>query len=132
TLAQGDSGVGVKNGINAFGTKNFLGVFAPPFAVVNDVSLLSTLAPRDLRAGFAEAVKVALLRDPPFFAWLRENAGRLRTGQLDVVEQLVRRSAALHLAHIVTGGDPFETGHSRPLDFGHWAAHKLEALTHGA
>ena len=60
TLSQADSGVGVKNGINAFGKKNFIGTFAPPFAVINDFNLLATLEPRDKRAGYVEAVKVAL------------------------------------------------------------------------
>src|SRR5207237_10524180 len=67
TLSQCDSGVGVKNGINAFGKKNFVGTFAPPFAVVNDFELLSTLPPRNKRAGFAEAVNVACVRDKTFF-----------------------------------------------------------------
>ena len=69
-LGQNDSGVGVKNGINAFGAKNFLGAFAAPFAVIDDVGFLATLGPRDRAAGMAEAVKVALVRDPDFFAWL--------------------------------------------------------------
>src|SRR5690242_11984487 len=67
TLSQDDSGVGVKNGINAFGKKNFIGTFAPPFAVINDFKLLETLSPRDKRSGFVEAVKVALIRDAEFF-----------------------------------------------------------------
>ncbi|HSY10523.1 MAG TPA: 3-dehydroquinate synthase, partial [Candidatus Dormibacteraeota bacterium] len=58
TLSQADSGVGVKNSINAFGKKNFVGTFAPPFAVINDFNLLATLKPRDKRAGYIEAVKV--------------------------------------------------------------------------
>ncbi|MBI4326825.1 MAG: 3-dehydroquinate synthase, partial [Chloroflexi bacterium] len=62
TLSQDDSGVGVKNGINAFGKKNFIGTFAPPFAVFNDAKLLEPLSPRDKRAGYVEAVKVALIR----------------------------------------------------------------------
>src|SRR5215472_5725150 len=67
TLSQADSGVGVKNGINAFGKKNFIGAFAPAFAVVNDFQLLASLSPRDKRAGYVEAVKVALIRDRKFF-----------------------------------------------------------------
>lgn len=128
-LAQNDSGVGVKNGINAFGKKNFLGSFAPPHAVLNDSCFLTTLARRDLLAGMAEAVKVALIRDAEFFAWLGAQAQALAAGAMNEVEALVRRSAALHLAHIATGGDPFESGSARPLDFGHWAAHKLESMT---
>ncbi len=128
-LAQDDSGVGVKNGVNAFGVKNLVGCFQPPFAVVNDLDFLATLSPRDRRAGMAEAVKVAAIRDAHFFRWLGENSGALRAFAPEAVETLVRRSAALHLRHIAAGGDPFEDGSARPLDFGHWAAHKLESLS---
>lgn len=129
-LAQNDAGVGVKTSVNAFGSKNFLGTFAPPFAVVNDVELLTTLPERDARAGLAEAVKVALIRDASFFEWLEQNADGLRRAELALLEFAVRRCAELHLEHIATGGDPFERGSARPLDYGHWSAHKLETLTH--
>jgi 3-dehydroquinate synthase len=129
TLAQADAGVGVKNAINAFGQKNFIGTFAPPWAVLNDAELLSTLGERDWRAGAAEAVKVALIKDADFFAWLEAQSAALCARDLRAMAQLVRRCAALHLAHIAQGGDPFEQGSSRPLDCGHWAAHKLERLS---
>jgi 3-dehydroquinate synthase len=128
-LAQDDSGVGVKNGVNGCGAKNLVGTFAPPFAVINDARFLETLSPRDKRAGMAEAVKVALIRDPAFFDWLEASAGRLSEFAPPALEELVRRSAELHLRHIATSGDPFETGSARPLDFGHWSAHKLETLS---
>lgn len=128
-LAQGDSGVGVKNGVNALGKKNLLGTFAPPFAVLIDPRFLETLPLRDKIAGMAEAVKVALIRDPALFSWLSERAPALAAGSLAPLAELVRRSAEIHLQHIATGGDPFELGSARPLDFGHWAAHKLESLT---
>lgn len=129
-LGQNDAGVGVKNGVNAFGQKNFLGCFAPPHAVINDVALLRSLPPRELRAGMAEAVKVALIRDAPFFEWLCEKAAEIAGFGEEVLAHLVRRGAELHLDHIQRGGDPFERGSARPLDFGHWSAHKLERLTH--
>jgi 3-dehydroquinate synthase len=129
-LAQADSGVNVKNGVNAFASKNFLGTFAPPFAVLNDRRFLTTLPLRDAIAGMAEAVKVALVRDAAFFGWLEAQAAMLATGDRDAVGSLIERSARLHLAHIAGSGDPFELGSTRPLDFGHWAAHKLEILTH--
>ena len=128
-LAQDDSAVGVKNGINAFGKKNFVGSFAPPHAVLNDFDLLLTLQDRDWRAGISEAMKVALLKDAPFFAWIEHHAGDLDDRSLPAMAHLVHRSAELHLDHIATSGDPFELGSSRPLDFGHWAAHKLEQLS---
>jgi len=129
TLSQDDSGVGVKNGINAFGKKNFIGTFAPPYAVINDAHFLDTLPARDKRAGFAEAVKVACIRDASFFAQLESDAPALAEFQPDAMQRLIFRCAELHLKHIATSGDPFEMGNARPLDFGHWAAHKLEQLS---
>lgn len=128
-LAQNDSGVGVKNGVNAFGMKNLLGVFAPPFAVLNDSVFLRTLHPRDKIAGIAEAVKVALIRDRMFFEWLEASAGALRECESAAMTRMICRCAELHMRQIAHGGDPFETGSARPLDYGHWSAHKLEALT---
>lgn len=129
-LSQGDSGVGVKNGINYFGKKNFMGTFAAPFAVINDVQFLETLGLRDRIAGVSEAVKVALLKEPALFDYIEARAARIAAGDLEPLAALVRRSAELHLAHICGNGDPFELGSARPLDFGHWAAHKLESITH--
>lgn len=128
-LAQNDAGIGVKNSVNAFGRKNFLGTFAPPFAVINDFDFLATLQPRDLRSGIAEAVKVALIRDRTFFDTLYGERHALAAFQAAAMERMIIRCAELHLEHIATGGDPFESGSSRPLDFGHWNAHKLEELT---
>ena len=128
-LAQNDSGVGVKNGVNAFGVKNLLGSFAPPFAVLNDFDFLRTLHPRDKIAGIAEAVKVALIRDRLFFDWLEASADLLRACDSAAMSRMIRRCAELHMRQIAHGGDPFETGSARPLDYGHWSAHKLEALT---
>ena len=129
TLSQADSGVGVKNGLNAFGQKNFIGTFTPPFAVFNDFNLLATLAPRDKRSGYVEAVKVACIRDAKFFDELERNAEKLAVFEPEAMKQLIRRCAELHLDHIASGGDPFENGSARPLDFGHWSAHKLEQLS---
>ncbi len=129
TLSQGDSGIAVKNGVNFFGKKNFVGTFVPPFAVVNDSRFLASLSPRDRRCGISEAVKVAVLRDPAFFEWLEAHAQRIDQGDPGPLDHAVRRSAELHLAHICGNGDPFELGSARPMDFGHWAAHKLESLT---
>ena len=129
TLGQCDAGVGVKNGINAFGKKNFIGTFAPPFAVINDFQLLASLPDRDKRAGYSEAVKVALIRDRDFFERLERDAAQLAAFDAAAMRGLICRCAELHVDHIASGGDPFETGAARPLDFGHWAAHKLEQLS---
>jgi 3-dehydroquinate synthase len=129
TLSQDDSGVGVKNGINAFGKKNFIGTFAPPFAVINDFDLLASLPDRDKRAGYVEAVKVALIRDSAFFNQIERDASQLAAFEPEAMQRLITRSAELHMNHIATSGDPFEFGSARPLDFGHWAAHKLEQIS---
>ena len=129
TLSQDDSGVGVKNGMNAFGKKNFIGTFAVPWAVVNDFELLASLSARDKRAGYIEAVKVACIRDAAFFEAIESNAAKLRDFDPEAMQQLIHRCAELHMNHIATSGDPFELGSARPLDFGHWAAHKLEQIS---
>lgn len=136
TLSQGDGGVGVKNGVNFFGKKNWVGTFNIPFAVVNDLDFLKSLPPRACRDGIIEAIKVALIRDRRFYEYLEEKAADLARLETEPVERAIRRSAELHVDHIATGGDPFEYGSARPLDFGHWVAHKLEqvsdfSVTHG-
>ena len=128
-LAQADSGIAVKNGVNLFGKKNFIGTFVPPFGVVNDTQFLETLTYRDKIAGVSEAVKVALLKSGAFFQYLEAHSGHLAAADQDVLAVVVQRSAELHLAHICGNGDPFELGSARPLDFGHWSAHKLESMT---
>ncbi|HRP55957.1 3-dehydroquinate synthase [Agriterribacter sp.] len=127
-LSQNDSGVGVKNGINYLGKKNFLGTFVPPVAVFNDHFFLTTLSDAEWRSGMSEAVKVALIKDRAFFEWLKANAPLLANRNMEAMQYLIRRCAELHLQHIA-GGDPFEMGSSRPLDFGHWSAHKVEQLS---
>jgi 3-dehydroquinate synthase len=128
-LSQCDGGVGVKNGIDAFGQKNFLGTFAPPWAVVNDWKFLETLPDAVFRDGFAEAVKVGLIRDGAFFEWIEAHADALAARDKAAAQNAIHRCAELHLNQIAKGGDPFERGSARPLDFGHWAAHKLEVLS---
>jgi 3-dehydroquinate synthase len=130
TLSQGDGGVGVKNGVNFFGKKNWVGSFAVPFAVVNDFAFLESLPERGRRNGVIEAIKVALIRDKAFFEEMEAMADALAQLNQSALERVVQRSAELHVEHIATGGDPFELGSARPLDFGHWAAHKLEQITH--
>ncbi len=129
TLSQDDSGVGVKCAINALGKKNWVGSFAVPFAVINDFRFLESQDPATSLAGLIEAVKVALVKDGEFFEWIERNTSALAKLKREEFEECVKRSALLHARHIALGGDAFETGSSRPLDFGHWAAHKMEALT---
>jgi 3-dehydroquinate synthase len=129
SLSQADGGLGVKNGVNYFTKKNWLGSFVVPHAVVNDLAILHGLSPRDRRAGMIEAVKVALIRSGEFFEFIAKNVGALAKFERGPYEAVIRESARQHLEHIATGGDPFERGSGRPLDFGHWAAHKLEQLS---
>lgn len=128
-LSQNDSGVGVKNGINYFGKKNFIGNFAIPYAVLNDETFLKTLDDRNWRAGISEAIKVALIKDLDFFSWIENHTEALVNRDMECMNELIYRCAELHMQHTRTSGDPFEQGSSRPLDFGHWAAHKLEQVS---
>jgi 3-dehydroquinate synthase len=128
-LAQDDAALGVKNGINALGRKNFCGTFAPPWAVINDACFLTSLSDRDWISGTAEAVKIALIKDADFFDFIERHADALRNRDGELMKQLIHRCASLHLQHIASCGDPFEAGNSRPLDFGHWSAHKLEQIS---
>jgi 3-dehydroquinate synthase len=129
TLSQGDGGVGVKNGVNYFGKKNWVGSFSVPYAIVNDFAFLDTLTVREKRCGLIEAMKVALIRDATFYRWMESRGTDLAALQSEAVEYAVSRSAELHVEHIATSGDPFERGSARPLDFGHWVAHKLEQVS---
>lgn len=129
TLSQDDSGVGVKNGINLYKKKNFLGTFSVPYAVVNDFEFLYTQPEHICREGLVEAVKVALVKDGTFFEWIEENSETLCMLKPSILEECIERSSILHAEHIALGGDPFELGSSRPLDFGHWSAHKVEQIS---
>lgn len=128
-LSQNDSGIGVKNGINYFNKKNFVGTFAVPYAVINDDTFLHTLEDRDWRAGISEALKVALIKDISFFEWIEKHIEKLCQRDLETMNYLIYRCAEMHMQHIQNSGDAFELGSSRPLDFGHWSAHKLEQLS---
>ena len=129
TLAQNDAGIGVKNGINQYGKKNCLGTFYLPVAVINDSRFLETLPFDHFIGGVAEAFKIALIRDKSFFLFLEKNSALLKQRDSKAIEETIERCARLHIEHIAHSGDAFETGSSRPLDYGHWSAHKLEMLS---
>jgi 3-dehydroquinate synthase len=128
-LGQNDAGIGVKNAINYHNRKNYVGTFAPPFAVVNDFDLLNSLSARDKRSGISEAIKVALIKDLDFFNELYQNRERLANFEPKAMQHMITQGAQWHLNHIASSGDPFELGSARPLDFGHWSAHKMEELS---
>ena len=129
-LGQLDAAIGVKNSVNRFGKKNFIGCFDVPVAVVCDEAMLATLPDRHWCSGFSEAVKIACLKDAAFLDTLDRDAERIRDRDAAAARPVIRRCAELHLHHITRGGDPFERNEARPLDFGHWAAHRLESLSH--
>jgi len=129
TLAQDDAGIGVKNGMDEHGQKNFVGTFAPPFAVINDFELLRTLPFEHWIGGVAEAFKVAIIKDADLFEFLCQAGPALRRRDEAAMAQTIHRCALLHLEHTRSSGDPFEFGSARPLDFGHWAAHRIEILS---
>ncbi|MDE0889632.1 MAG: 3-dehydroquinate synthase [Phycisphaerales bacterium] len=128
-LAQLDAAIGVKNGVNRFKKKNFVGTFDVPVAVICDESMLESLDVRHWREGFSEAVKIACLQDAAFFNSISDVADLIRERDLDAARPIIRRCAQMHLEHIASGGDPFERLEARPLDFGHWSAHRLESMT---
>jgi 3-dehydroquinate synthase len=132
TLGQDDAGMAVKNGINLGTKKNFIGNFAVPHAVVCDTMLLESTPAWSWCGGFSEAVKIALLRDREFFDRIERDAAAITLRSMDAAIPVIIRSAELHYRHIMSGGDPFETHSARPLDFGHWLAHRLEGMTNGA
>jgi 3-dehydroquinate synthase len=132
TLAQDDAGMAVKNGINLGSKKNFIGSFTLPHAVICDTNFLQSTPDWSWCGGFSEAVKIALLRDPELFNRIERDAAAIARRYMDAATPVIIRSAELHYRHIMSGGDPFETNSARPLDFGHWLAHRLEGMTNGA
>ena len=129
TLSQADGGVGVKNGINLYGKKNSIGTFSVPYAVINDFSFLETQGDSLALEGIIEMIKVSLIKDADFFHSMESSPESLRDVKSFFFQESVKKSAFLHLEHIAKGGDPFEMENYRPLDFGHWVAHKLESMT---
>lgn len=124
-LAQVDSSVGGKTGINHALGKNMIGVFHQPLAVIADVGALATLPPRELRAGLAEVIKHGLVLDAEFFAWLETNVGRLLAGEAEALTHAVLRSCTLKAD--VVAADERESGLRAILNFGHTFGHAIEA-----
>ena len=129
TLSQADSGVGVKNGVNLFDIKNLFGTFSPPYAVINDLLYLESLSYKDALSGLSEAFKVAIIKSPKFYEQLKNCADEIKDMNLDIVEKVVMNCTKIHHQHIASSKDPFERGNTRPLDYGHWVAHRLEQMS---
>ncbi|SNB79107.1 3-dehydroquinate synthase [Arboricoccus pini] len=127
-LAQVDSGAGGKTGINSRQGKNLIGAFHQPLFVLVDPTVLEGLPPRELKAGYAELVKHAFIRDEALFAWLESHLGDFMAGDLDVRAEAIARSVKVKVE--IVGRDEKETGDERALlNFGHTFAHAYEFLT---
>ena len=126
-LAQVDSSVGGKTGINTAQGKNLVGAFHQPSLVLADTGLLDTLPARDLLAGYGEVVKYGLLGDAGFFAWLEENGPALASGDAAARQHAVRRSVEMKAG--IVARDEHETGERALLNLGHTFCHALEAAT---
>jgi len=126
-LAQVDSAIGGKTGIDTKQGKNLIGTFHQPSLVLADVSVLSTLSPREFRAGYAEVAKYGLLGDAPFFAWLEQNWADVFSGQDGKRRHAVETSARAK-AEIVVADEREESGTRALLNLGHTFGHALEAF----
>jgi 3-dehydroquinate synthase len=126
-LAQVDSSVGGKTGINTRHGKNLVGAFHQPRLVLADIGALDTLPERELRAGYAEVVKYGLINDAPFFAWLEAHGKALCAGDAAARRTAVAKSCAAKAA--IVAADEHETGERALLNLGHTFGHALEAET---
>ena len=126
-LAQVDSAVGGKTGVNHPGGKNLIGAFHQPVLVVNDTATLASLPPRELRAGLAEVIKYGLIADAALFAWLEEHLEALLGGDPAALAHIIRRSCEIKAA--VVGRDEREQGERALLNLGHTFGHAIESAT---
>ena len=126
-LAQVDSAVGGKTGVNHPGGKNLIGAFHQPQAVIADTRTLTTLPARELRAGLAEVIKYGLICDSVFFAWLEANVEALLAGDQAALARVIRRSCEIKAA--IVGQDEREHGERALLNLGHTFGHAIESAT---
>lgn len=127
-LAQADSAIGGKTGVNARQGKNLIGAFHAPFLVLIDPAALDTLPERELRAGYAEIVKYGLIGDPGFFAWCEENGPALLAGDAAARLHAIETCAGAKTA-LVAGDERDTEGRRALLNFGHSFGHAIEAET---
>jgi len=126
-LAQVDSAVGGKTGVNHPGGKNLIGAFHQPVLVVNDTATLATLPARELRAGLAEVIKYGLIADVALFEWLENHLAELLAGDPAALAYIIRRSCEIKAA--VVGRDEREQGERARLNLGHTFGHAIESAT---
>ena len=127
-LAQVDSSVGGKTGVNHPQGKNLIGAFHQPQAVLIDTATLATLPPREFAAGMAEVIKYGLINSPDFFTWLEENRAAISAHEPATLQTMIARCCAAKTA--IVAADERESGQRALLNFGHTFGHALEALTH--
>ena len=127
-LAQVDSSVGGKTGVNHPQGKNLIGAFHQPQAVLIDTATLATLPPREFAAGMAEVVKYGLINAPGFFAWLEANRDGIRAHDPALLAEMIAHCCANKAA--IVAADEREQGERALLNYGHTFGHALEALTH--
>jgi 3-dehydroquinate synthase len=126
-LAQVDSAVGGKTGVNHPGGKNLIGAFHQPIFVVSDTRTLATLPPRELRAGLAEVIKYALICDAALFDWLEAHLDALLAGEPGALAHVIKRSCEIKAA--IVGRDEREHGERALLNLGHSFGHAAESAT---
>ena len=126
-LAQVDSSVGGKTGVNHPQGKNLIGAFHQPQAVLIDTATLATLPPREFAAGMAEVIKYGLINSSDFFAWLEENRAAIAAHDPATLQTMIARCCAAKAA--IVAADERESGQRALLNFGHTFGHALEALT---
>ena len=127
-LAQVDSSVGGKVGVNLPGAKNMIGAFWQPRGVLIDTETIHTLPAREYRAGLAEVVKYGVILDAEFFAYLEDHLGSLRDRRPEVLRHIITRSCQMK-AGVVTADERETTGLRAILNYGHTFCHALEAVT---
>jgi len=127
-LAQVDSSVGGKVGINLPAAKNIVGAFWQPAGVLIDLDCITTLPEREYRAGLAEVVKYGVILDVDFFAYLEQHISRLNSRDSQALEHVVARSCQLK-ADVVQRDEREETGARAALNYGHTFCHAIEAVT---
>jgi 3-dehydroquinate synthase len=126
-VAQVDSAVGGKTGVNLPEGKNLVGAFYPPKLVLADPEVLTSLPKREFRSGLAEVIKYGVIADAKLFAYLEQNMARILAREPKVLERVIRRSVEIK-AHVVSA-DERESGLREMLNFGHTFAHALESVT---
>ena len=126
-LAQVDSSLGGKTGVNLVAGKNLIGSFHHPLAVISDIDLFSTLPPAELRAGLQESIKAAIIRDPRLFRFLETNAEAVLAGDPEALTKVV--TASVKVKADVVAADEKESGLRMILNFGHTLGHAIEAAT---